>query len=40
LNYSDPSKLFLRGTIYGSGCGKVPKVNDELDGFRRRHAAS
>jgi iron complex outermembrane receptor protein len=34
LDYSDPSKLFLRNTIYGSGYGKVPKVNDELKGFR------
>ena len=34
LNYSDPSKLFLRNTIYGSGYGKVPKVSDELKGFR------
>ena len=30
LNYSDPSKLLLRGTIYGSGYGKTPKVADEL----------
>ena len=29
-DYSDPSKLYLRGTIYGSGYGKVPEVNDEL----------
>jgi TonB-dependent receptor len=34
LDYSDSSKLFLRNTIYGSGYGKVPKVNDELKGFR------
>ena len=34
LNYSDPSKLFLRNTIYGSGYGKVPKVNDELKSAR------
>lgn len=33
-NYSDPTKLFLRNTIYGSGYGKVPKVNDELKSFR------
>jgi TonB-dependent receptor len=32
--YSDPTKLFLRGTIYGSGYGKVPKVEDELTGFK------
>ena len=30
LDYSDPSKLLLRGTIYGSGYGKTPKVADEL----------
>jgi TonB-dependent receptor len=34
LNYSDPTKLLLRGTIYGAGYGKVPKVEDELKGFR------
>jgi len=34
LDYSDPSKLFLRNTIYGSGYGKVPKVEDELKGAR------
>ena len=34
LDYSDPTKLFLRNTIYGSGYGKVPKVDDELKGFR------
>lgn len=34
MNYSDPSKLFLRGTIYGSGYGKVPSVKDELTGFK------
>ena len=34
LDYSDPSKLYLRNTIYGSGYGKVPKVNDELKSFR------
>ena len=33
-DYSDPSKLFLRGTIYGSGYGKVPRVEDELKGFK------
>jgi TonB-dependent receptor len=43
LDYSDPSKLFLRNTIYGSGYGKVPKVNDELksariDATRKRQA--
>lgn len=34
LNYSDPTTLFLRGTIYGSGYGKVPSVEDELTGFK------
>jgi TonB-dependent receptor len=34
MNYSDPSKLFLRGTIYGSGYGKVPSVEDVLKGFK------
>jgi iron complex outermembrane receptor protein len=34
LDYSDPSKLFLRGTIYGSGYGKVPRISDELKSFR------
>jgi len=29
-DYSDPSTLFLTNTIYGSGYGKVPKVEDEL----------
>lgn len=29
-DYSDPDSLFLTGTIYGSGYGKVPKVVDEL----------
>jgi TonB-dependent receptor len=33
-NYSDPSQLYLRGTIYGSGYGKVPQVEDELKGFK------
>lgn len=30
LDYSDPTRLFLRNTIYGSGYGKVPQVEDEL----------
>jgi hypothetical protein len=34
LNYSDPSKLFLTNSIYGSGYGKVPKVEDELTGLK------
>jgi iron complex outermembrane recepter protein len=33
-DYSDPSRLFLRGTIYGSGYGKVPHIDDELKGFK------
>ena len=34
LNYSDPTKLLLRGTIYGSGYRKVPSIEDELKGFK------
>ena len=34
LNYSDPTKLYLRNTIYGSGYGKVPSVEDELKGLK------
>ncbi|MBS0224717.1 MAG: TonB-dependent receptor [Proteobacteria bacterium] len=30
LDYSDPSKLYLQNTIYGSGYGKVPEVHDTL----------
>ena len=30
FDYSDPSQLFLANTIYGSGYGKTPKVEDEL----------
>jgi iron complex outermembrane recepter protein len=33
-DYSDPNKLFLRGTIYGSGYGKTPMVDDELTGIK------
>lgn len=33
-DYSNPASLFLRGTIYGSGYGKVPSVEDELTGFK------
>jgi iron complex outermembrane recepter protein len=33
-DYSDPSTLFLTNTIYGSGYGKVPSVEDELKGFK------
>lgn len=34
LNYSDPTRLFLRNTIYGSGYGKTPRVKDELASVR------
>ncbi len=34
LDYSDASKLLLRGTIYGSGYGKTPRVVDEMTSFR------
>ncbi|MBO9686407.1 TonB-dependent receptor [Roseateles chitosanitabidus] len=34
LDYSNPANLFLRGTVYGSGYGKVPSVKDELTGFK------
>ncbi len=33
-DYSDPSALYLNNTIYGSGYGKVPSVEDELKTFR------
>ncbi len=33
-NYSDPSRLFLANTIYGSGYGKTPSVKDELTSFK------
>lgn len=33
-DYSDPSTLFLANTIYGSGYGKVPRVEDELKGAK------
>jgi len=33
-NYSDPANLYVRNTIYGSGYGKVPHVDDELKSFR------
>ncbi|HBK45130.1 MAG TPA: TonB-dependent receptor [Xanthomonadaceae bacterium] len=32
LDYSNPDALFLTNTIYGSGYGKVPKVEDRLKG--------
>jgi iron complex outermembrane receptor protein len=34
LNYSDPSKLYLRNSIYGSGYGRVPSVEDEMSSFK------
>ena len=34
LDYSNPAALYLRGTIYGSGYGKTPRVEDELKSFR------
>lgn len=33
-DYSDYSKLYLTNTIYGSGYGKTPHVDDELKGFK------
>ena len=33
-DYSDPEALFLTGTIYGSGYGKTPRVEDELTTFK------
>jgi TonB-dependent receptor len=33
-DYSDASKLFVRNTIYGSGYGKTPKVEDELNSYK------
>ncbi|MCD9087718.1 TonB-dependent receptor [Stenotrophomonas sp. SY1] len=34
LDYSDYNKLYLTNTIYGSGYGKTPHVDDELKGFK------
>jgi iron complex outermembrane recepter protein len=34
LDYSNPDTLFLTNTIYGSGYGKTPSVEDELTGFK------
>ncbi|QNP39581.1 TonB-dependent receptor [Lysobacter solisilvae (ex Woo and Kim 2020)] len=34
LDYSDPTRLFLTNTIYGSGYGKTPNVQDELKSFK------
>ncbi len=33
-DYSNPDTLFLTGTIYGSGYGKTPRVEDELTAFK------
>ncbi|AKC87654.1 TonB-dependent receptor [Pseudoxanthomonas suwonensis] len=33
-DYSDPSTLYLNNTIYGSGYGKTPRVEDELKTFK------
>src|SRR5262249_22310074 len=33
-DYSDPNSLYLTNTIYGSGYGKVPSVEDRLKGAR------
>jgi TonB-dependent receptor len=33
-DYSNPNALFLSNTIYGSGYGKVPKVEDKLWSYR------
>ncbi len=34
LNYSDPTKLYMRNSIYGSGYGRAPRVEDELSSFK------
>ncbi|MBB5673690.1 TonB-dependent receptor [Xanthomonas sp. WHRI 6108] len=34
MDYSNPDQLFLTNTIYGSGYGKVPSVEDVLKGAR------
>ncbi|WP_426319072.1 TonB-dependent receptor [Pseudoduganella sp. R-43] len=34
LDYSNPANLYVRNTIYGSGYGKTPHVEDELNGFK------
>ena len=33
-DYSNPANLYVRNTIYGSGYGKVPHVEDELKSIR------
>jgi TonB-dependent receptor len=34
MDYSNPAALYLNNTIYGSGYGKVPSVEDELKTFK------
>ncbi|KAF1692530.1 TonB-dependent receptor [Pseudoxanthomonas jiangsuensis] len=34
LDYSDYTQLYLANTIYGSGYGKTPHVDDELKGYK------
>ncbi|MCR6686968.1 TonB-dependent receptor [Pseudoxanthomonas sp.] len=34
LDYSDYTRLYLANTIYGSGYGKTPHVDDELKGYK------
>ncbi|SHG41304.1 TonB-dependent receptor [Massilia sp. CF038] len=33
-DYSNPANLYVRNSIYGSGYGKTPRVEDELKGFK------
>ena len=33
-DYSNPASLYVRNTIYGSGYGKTPHVEDELNGIK------
>ena len=33
-DYSNPADLYVRDTIYGSGYGKTPHVEDKLNGFK------
>jgi TonB-dependent receptor len=33
-DYSNPANLYIRNTIYGSGYGKTPHVDDELKSFK------
>ena len=34
LDYSDYNSLYITNTIYGSGYGKTPRVDDELRGYK------